>query len=50
DHVTAFRKSFSYDGGCLVNLGGMIEQAPMNITCSEPLHSINDIWEFISSD
>ncbi|KAG7532396.1 Nucleic acid-binding OB-fold [Arabidopsis thaliana x Arabidopsis arenosa] len=48
DPVTTFRKS--YDGGCLVNLGSMIEQAPMNIRCSEPLHSINDIWEFISSD
>ncbi|CAL9241527.1 unnamed protein product [Arabidopsis halleri] len=32
DPVTTFRKSFSYDGGCLVNLGSMIEQAPMNIS------------------
>ena len=40
----------SYDGGCFVNLGCMIEQAPMNNTLSGPLHSINDIWEFIASD
>lgn len=28
----------------------MIEQPLMNNTSSEPLHSINDIWELISSD
>ncbi|CAG7891535.1 unnamed protein product [Brassica rapa] len=50
DSVTDFRKSVSYDGGCLVNLGDMVEIPSTNNEISDVQHSINDIWDFIASD
>ncbi|KAG2296318.1 hypothetical protein Bca52824_042987, partial [Brassica carinata] len=50
DSVTDFRTSFSFDGGCLVNLGDMVEIPSMTNEISEVQHSINDIWDFIASD
>ncbi|CAH8309257.1 unnamed protein product [Eruca vesicaria subsp. sativa] len=47
--VTDFRTSFSYDGGCLVNLDEKVEIPSMNNEISEVRHSINDIWDFIAS-
>lgn len=42
--------SFKYDGGCIVNLGDMTEEQSIDNKDSEAQHSINDLWEFISSD
>ncbi|XP_024016184.1 uncharacterized protein LOC112089668 [Eutrema salsugineum] len=50
DSATAFRKSFKYDGGCIVNLGDMAEEQSIDNKDSEAQHSINDLWDFISSD
>ncbi|XP_019098211.1 PREDICTED: uncharacterized protein LOC104773462 [Camelina sativa] len=46
DPVDAFRKSLRYNGECLVNLGDITKQNKR----PEDQQSINDIWEYVSSD